>query len=150
MRTLTNSETCTENCIRISYYLCHLSFSPHDHLSLEIRLKGLKYTCHGRFTEQFSESQPDSGESYSGTGGFRNAETRSWWWRLEGFLKLVSVFKEASKNLPFDFLSKMKTLKKFQKPLAHIQTMLIYCKFTGHKKNSFRDTVPLYIWGQAT
>ena len=42
-------------------------------------------------TEQFLESQPGSGASFTVTGGFLDAAT--------------SVFKEARKNFAFDFLS---------------------------------------------
>ncbi len=47
---------------------------------------------------QFLESHPGSGASFTVTGGFLNAATSS--------LKRItgSVFKEASKNLAFDFL----------------------------------------------
>ncbi len=59
-----------------------------------------KYTCHGRFTEQFSESQPGSGASFTVTGGFLNAAQQPLWrgWLLEGFLKLVSFLKEQGKT----------------------------------------------------
>jgi hypothetical protein len=34
-----------------------------------------EYTCHGRFTEQMSESQAGSGSSFTVTGGLLNAAT---------------------------------------------------------------------------
>jgi hypothetical protein len=51
-------------------------------------------TCRGWFRKQFSESQPGSGASFTLTGGFLIAARF-----LIGFLKLLSVFKEASKNV---------------------------------------------------
>jgi hypothetical protein len=36
-----------------------------------------KYTSHGRFTEQISESQPGSEASFTVTGGFMNAAKSS-------------------------------------------------------------------------
>ncbi len=46
-----------------------------------------------------------------------------WKGLLEEFLKLVRVFKEASKNLPFDFLSNKNKTKMNKKP-AHILTLI--------------------------
>jgi hypothetical protein len=37
----------------------------------------LKYTCQGRFTEQFAESQPGSRASFTVTGRFLNAATQA-------------------------------------------------------------------------
>ncbi len=36
-----------------------------------------KYTCHGWFTEQFSDSKPGSGASFTVTGGFLKTATSS-------------------------------------------------------------------------
>ncbi len=51
-------------------------FSLHDHLLLDRGKVGLKYTCHGRFTEHFLESQTGSGASFTVTV-FLNAATSS-------------------------------------------------------------------------
>ncbi len=71
------------------------------------RGKRPKYTCHGRFTQQFLESQPGYRASFTVTGGFLNAVTRSLKKVTGRIFKyyLVSVFKEAIKNLAFGFLS---------------------------------------------
>jgi hypothetical protein len=79
MKTFSNTETCTESRHRIF-----------PRLTISV-ISRPKYTCHGRFTEQFSESHPGYRASFTVTGGFLNAATSS----LEGFIKLVSVFKEA-------------------------------------------------------
>jgi hypothetical protein len=51
--------------------------SPRDHLSLDKEKSQPKYTCQGRFAEQFSESHPGNGASFTVTDGFLYAATSS-------------------------------------------------------------------------
>jgi len=87
---------------------------------------GPKYTCHGRFTEQFLESQPGSGASFTVTGGFLNAATMSLKKVTGRIFKnyLVSVFKEARKTCHLITLA-IKP-KKILKSPAHILKVMIY------------------------
>ena len=68
-----------------------------------------------RFTEQFSESHPGYGASFTITGGFLNAETSSLK-RLTGrIFKISKCFKEATQDFIFHFLhnkaaKKLKTI----------------------------------------
>ncbi len=94
-----------------------------------------KYTCNGRFTEQFLESQSGSGASFTVNGGFLNAATSFWTRLLVGFLNLISVFKEANKNLAFDFVSN-KDLQNFKNHKR------IYRKYWFNFKYGFT----LYFW----
>jgi hypothetical protein len=78
----TSSETCTVSRIKILlritiYDLCHWSiFSMWSPLIGHGKSR-VKYTSHGQFTEQFLESQPGSGASFTVTGGYLNAATSS-------------------------------------------------------------------------
>jgi hypothetical protein len=59
----------------------------------------------GGLRNKFSDSQPGSRASFTVTWGFLNAATSSLNRVTGRILKLVSVFKEASKILAFDFHS---------------------------------------------
>jgi hypothetical protein len=118
MKTLTNTETCTESRHRIILRLTISVigwFPPRNHLLLDRGKDGLSR----RFTEQFSESHPGYGASFTVKGGFLNAATSSLK-RVTGNIFKISVFKEASQYFIFHFLH-----RKILKPSAHIQKVLI-------------------------
>jgi hypothetical protein len=100
MKKLTNFEKPHKNSYP-AYYLCR--FSPSPFLGQEKSRP--TNTCHGRFTEQFSESQLGSGASFKVIGRFLNAATSSLK-RATGRILKISVFKEERKNLAFDYRSK--------------------------------------------
>ncbi len=107
MKTLTNTEACTESRhgILSRLTICVIGwFPPRDHLSLDRGKVGLTIHVHGRFTEQFSESHQGYGASFTVTGGILNAATSSLKRVIRAIFKFGSVFNEASQDFIFHFL----------------------------------------------
>jgi hypothetical protein len=110
-----------ETCSRITVLLRHTisvigRFSPRDPLLLDRRKVGRNI-----HTEQFSESQAGSGASFTVTGRFLNAATSSLKRVIGRTFKISKCFKEASKNLGFDFLSN-KDKTKFKTTSAYTES----------------------------
>ncbi len=79
-----------------------------------------KSSCHGRFTEQFLESHPGYGASFTGTGGFPNAATSSLKRVTGRIFKICKCFRGSKQDFVFHFLH-YKAAKKTWKPSAHKQ-----------------------------
>ncbi len=111
LKTLTDSEYCSERCIRISGPAFRVSHCT-SFLCLSL-VDFLQCTCHGRLSEQFSGSQAAFGTTFRVTGGYRKARTT--------FLKRVTwiiftsskLFYRSKRKLYLDFLDK-KAVKNFE------------------------------------
>jgi hypothetical protein len=100
MKTLTDLETFTESRIKIVLrltiqYLCHWSvFSAWSPLIGQGKSRP-KYTCHERFTEEFSEA----GASFTVTGGFLNAATITLKRDTGRIFKIMECFQRSKEKL---------------------------------------------------
>jgi hypothetical protein len=74
---------------------------------------------YGQFTEQFLESQPGSGASFSVTVGFLNVATRSLKKVTGRIFKISNCFKRSKKTWHFIILAIKK--KKLKTPITYME-----------------------------
>ncbi len=121
IKILTNSETCTKILIRSSLRLSFGRFSPVITSHWTKEKSAYKQTCHGRFTEQFPESQPGCGASITETrllGGFLNAATSCLKRAPKRIFKINKHLQRSKKILYFLFLaSKFKNHQRIHRKL---------------------------------
>ncbi len=109
MKTLTNSETCTENCIRISYHLCHLSFfstwSPltgHGEKGLNIHVMGglrNNFQNHSWVPEQVLQKQADFWYPGNLENGYWKKQVKTYkWFSMQKKIKTTSAYTGHQKN----------------------------------------------------